>query len=165
MGMGSIHGTLVLFNLVRERLPSVTRPVLVLPRRQGVLLFRECGRRVAGTSGLRLGLFYLGLSGDKARFRLDLELDGDLRRVETAADGRWEVVGENGDPALLDRLPELRDRGLRLALEVIHADQQRVRVQVTSSMRITYEGIRDAPGLDLADVIALPDSQASSSGG
>jgi hypothetical protein len=105
MGMGSIHYALALFNLVRERLPSLARPVVVLPRRRGVLLFRERGRGGAGASGLRLGLVYLGLGGGKARFRLDVQLDGDLRRVETiAAAGRWEVLGEKGDPALLDLL-------------------------------------------------------------
>src|SRR3712207_5314149 len=157
MGMASIQFTLVLFNLVRERLPSVARPVVVLPRRRGVLLFRERGRGGAGTSGPRLGVVYLGLSGGKARFRLDVELDGGLRRVETTAAGRWEVLG---DPALLERFPELRDRGERLVLEVLEADQQRVRVQVISSMRPSYEGVRDAAGLGLADVFALPDSQA-----
>jgi hypothetical protein len=157
MGMASIQFTLVLFNLVRERLPSVARPVVVLPRRRGVLLFHERGRGGAGTSGLRLGVVYLGVSGGKARFRLDVELDGGLRRVETTAAGRWEVLG---DPALLERLPELRDRGDRLMLEVMEADQQRVRVQVISSLRPSYEGVRDAAGLDLADVFALPDSQA-----
>jgi hypothetical protein len=162
MGMASIQFTLVLFNLVRERLPSVARPVVVLPRRRGVLLFHERRRGGAGTSGLRLGLVYLGLSGGKARFRLDVELDGALRRVETAAAGRWEVLG---DPTLLERLPELRGRGGRLVLEVMEADQQRVRVQVISSMRPSYEGARMPPGLDLANVLALPDSQAGSSGG
>src|SRR3712207_294413 len=42
----------------------------------------------------------------------------------------------------------------------MEADQQRVRVQAISSMRPSYEGVRDAAGLDLADVFALPDSQA-----
>jgi len=159
MGIGSILYTRVLFSIVRERLPSLARPVLVLPRRRGVLLFGERGRGGTGTSGLRLGLVYLGLRGGKAHFRLDAELDGGLRRVETTAAERWEVMGEKGDPALLDRLPELRDRSARLVLEVVDADEQRVRVQVISSMRPTYEGAWDAAGLDLASVFALPNSQ------
>src|SRR5215213_70299 len=64
MGMGSIHVSLALFNLTREWLPSLARPIIVLPRRRGQLLFQERG-------GLRLGLVYLGLSGDKSRFRLE----------------------------------------------------------------------------------------------
>ena len=161
MGMGSVQYTLILFSLVRERLPSVSRPVLVLPRRQGLLLFRDRWR-----TGPRLGLVYLGLRGGRARFRLDVELDGSLHRVETttATSGSWEILGENGVPELLDRLPELRDlansRNANLSLEFLDADQQRVRVRVTSSMRPIYRGDRDVAGLDLAGVFELSDTQA-----
>jgi amino acid permease len=156
MGMGSIHYSLALFNLVRERLPLPARLVVVLPRRQGLLLFRKRGR-----GGLRLGLVYLGLNGDRARFRLDTELDGNLRRVETTAARRWEVLGQDGDPALLEKLPELRDVGGHLVLEVMDADQHRVCLQVTSSMRPTYEGARDTAGLSVADIFTLSDSHAA----
>jgi hypothetical protein len=105
-------------------------------------------------------VIYLGLSGDKPRFRLDIELDGELQRLETTAAGRWEVLGRNGGTPLLTRYPELRDRGNHLALEIMDADQQRVRLQVTSSMRPTYEGAWDATGLNVADLFALSDSQA-----
>jgi amino acid permease len=159
MGMASIHFSVGLFNLTREWLPSPARPVVVLPRRRGLLLFHERGRGDAD-DGLRLGLTYLGLSGDEPRFRLDIELDGDLHRLETTAAGRWEVLGQNGGTPLLARYPELRDRGNHLALEIMDADQQRVRLQVTSSMRPTYEGAWDAAGLNLADLFALSDSQA-----
>lgn len=153
MGMGSIHVSLALFNLTREWLPSLAQPVIVLPRRRGQLLFQERG-------GLRLGLVYLGLSGDKSRFRLEIELDGHLHRVEKTTDGRWEILGQNGDSSLLARFPKLRDRGVRLELEVMDADQQRVRLQVISSIRPTYEGAREAAGLDLDIVLALSDQKA-----
>ena len=153
MGMGSIHVSLALFNLTREWLPSLARPVIVLPRRRGQLLFQE-------RSGLRLGLVYLGLSGDKSRFRLEIELDGHLHRVEKTTDGRWEILGQNGDSSLLARFPKLRDRGVRLELEVMDADQQRVRLQVISSIRPSYEGAREAAGLDLDIVLALSDQKA-----
>src|SRR5919112_1477932 len=159
MGMSSIHFSEGLFNLVREWLPSPARPVVMLPRRQGLLLFHERGRGGAD-DGLRLGLIYLGLSDGKPRFRLDIELDGDLHRLETTAAGRWEVLGRNGGSPLLARYPELRDRGNHLAVEIMDADQQRVRLQVASSMRPTYEGAWDAAGLNLADLFALSDSQA-----
>jgi hypothetical protein len=157
LGFGtlSIHISRGLFNLTVERLPSPSRRV-ALSRRRGQLLFQE-----RGGDGLRLGLSYLGLSGDKPRFRLDIELDGDLHRVETTAAGRWEVLGQNGDSRLLERLPELRNRGNHLTLEVLGADQQRVQLQVTSSMRSRYDGAwEDTAGLDLANIFALPDSQA-----
>jgi hypothetical protein len=105
-------------------------------------------------------VIYLGLSGDKPRFRLDIELDGELHRLETTAAGRWEVLGRNGGSSLLAGYPSLLDRGNHLALEIMDADQQRVRLQVTSSMRPTYEGAWDAAGLNLADLFELSGSQA-----
>jgi Tryptophan/tyrosine permease family len=158
LGMGSIHRSLALFNLTREWLPSPAWPVVTLPRRRGLLLFHERGRDGANDD-LRLGLVYLGLSGDKPQFRLDAELDDGLHRLETIVAGRWEVLGRNGDSPLLAVFPDLRNRGNHLALEVMDADQQRVRLQVTSSMRLTYEGAWDAAGLNLADVFALSEAQ------
>lgn len=160
MGMGSIQYTVVLFNLVRERLPTVTRPILVLPRRQGTLLLHERRRTFAGDPGLRLGLVYLGLAGDKARFRLDAETNGTVRRVEAAVSERWQILGKDGDAAVLERLPELRESRDRLALEVVDAGQKSARVRVVSSMRLKYEGARDTAGVSMADVFSLPDSQA-----
>jgi amino acid permease len=157
MGMGSIHHSLALFNITREWLPSLARPVMVLPRRRGQLLFQE-------RDGLRLGLVYLGLSGDKSRFCLEIELDGHLHRVEKATDGRWEILGQNGDSSLFARFPRLRDHGARLELEVMDADQQRVRLQVTSSIRPSYEGAREAVGLNLGNVLALSDQKAELAG-
>jgi len=65
---------------------------------------------------------------------------------------RWE------DTALLDQLPDLRERGLRLALEVLDASQESVRLRITSPMTLTYEGEWDTTGLQMADVLVLPDS-------
>ncbi|MGH3145008.1 MAG: hypothetical protein ACRDTR_04315 [Rubrobacter sp.] len=161
MGMGSIQYSLILFSLTRERLPSMSSPVLLLSRRKGLLLFRGPRR-----TDLRLGLVYLGLGGGGARFRMDVESNGNLRRVETTtpATSRWEILGENGDPNLIDRLPELQDlaraRGVHLSLEILDADQQAARLQVTSSMRPVYEGTPDTAGLDMAGVFELSDSQA-----
>src|ERR671911_1687194 len=120
LGMASIHFSVGLFNLIREWLPSPARPVVVLPRRRGSLLFHERGRGGAD-DGLRLGVIYLGLSGDKPRFRLDIELDGELHRLETTAAGRWEVLNRNGGSPLLARDPNLLDRGNHLALEIMGA--------------------------------------------
>ncbi len=155
LGMGSIHYSLALFNITRERLPTLVRPVVTLPRRQGTLLFSERKR-----DGLRLGLVYMGLRGGKPRFRLDIASEGSPQRVETTTAGSWEVLGPNGDPSLLARLPRQDGHGSQLTLEVVEADQQRVRLQVTSSMRTAYEGEPDTSGLDLAGVLTLSDSEA-----
>jgi hypothetical protein len=149
MGMASIHASLGLSNLVRERFPTQRRPIVVLPRRRGRLLFHQRG---SPSRDPGIGLVYLGLERGRPQFRLDVQLAGDTHRMETAVTDHWE------DTALLDRLPELRERGIRLALEVLDASLESVRLRVTSPMALSYEGEWDATGLHMADVLALPDS-------
>ena len=156
MGMASIHFSLGLFNLVRERLPTRRRPIVVLPRRRGRLLFHQRGKPSGGS---RIGLTYLGLEAcpeqsrraQQPRFRLDIQSGGNTHRTEMAVTERWE------DTALLDRLPGLGKRGVRLAFEVLDASQESVRLRVNSPMTLTYEGKWDTTGLQMADVLALPD--------
>jgi len=161
MGMGTIHSSLPLFNLVRERLPTKRWLAVMLPRRRGRLLLRSNRREVAGTdSGLRLGLTYLGLEaaehnrgGEQALFRLDVQVDGATYHLEMAVTDSWEAT------ALFDRLPALRQHGLRLALEILEASQEQARLRVSSPLHLTYEGEWYDAGLSMADVFALPDSQ------
>ncbi|UCC64125.1 MAG: hypothetical protein JSV36_03440, partial [Anaerolineae bacterium] len=168
MGMGTIHSSLPLFNLVRERLPTKHWLVVMLPRRRGRLLLRSNRRGMASADGdLRLGLTYLGLEpepclepsrrdsrGDgQPRFRLDVQVDGATHHLEMAVTGSWEAT------ALFDRLPALRQHGLRLALEILEASQEHVRLRVSSPLHLTYEGEWYAAGLSMADVLARPDSQ------
>jgi len=156
MGMGSIHRSLGLSNLVRERLPAHPRPIVMLPRRRGRLLFHQRGKP---DDGPRIGLIYLGLEAcpehsrrkGQPRFRLDVQLAGDTRRVEAATAGRWEAT------ELFDRLG-LGGQGIRLALEVLDASPESVRLRVDSPMSLTYEGEWDATGLRMADALALPHS-------
>ncbi len=153
VAMISITLSFGLFNLVRERLPTQHRPIVVLPRQRGRLLFHQRGKP---SGEPRIGLTYLGLIGTHGRalqpqFRLDVQLDGNNHRLEMAAEDLRE------DTALLDRLPDLRKRGARLALEVLDASQESVRLRVSSPMTLTYEGEWDATGLHLADALALPD--------
>jgi amino acid permease len=160
MGMGSITFSLALFGLVLERLPSASPLVVALPRRAARLLFEPRGRRRWRHDALRLGLVYLGLDGGDPRFRLDAERGGHMQRFEATASGRWEVLGSKGARAVLERFPELREDGYQLELEISAADEQSVRVGVSSSLRLAYEGTRDVAGLSLADVIALPERDA-----
>jgi predicted transcriptional regulator len=165
MGMGTIHSSLPLFNLVRERLPTKRWTVVMLPRRRGRLLLRSNRRGMASAAGdLRLGLTYLGLEagpepGRRAspehspRFRLDVQMDGATHRLEMAVTDCWEAT------ALFDRLPALRQHGLRLALEILEASQEHVRLRVSSPLPLTYEGEWYVAGLSMADVFVLSDSQ------
>jgi len=155
MGMGTIHSSLPLFNLVREQLPTKRWTVVMLPRRRGRLLLRSNRREMASAAGdLRLGLTYLGLEPEHSpRFRLDVQVDGTTHRLEMAVTDSWEAT------ALFERLPALRQHGLRLALEILEASQEHARLRVSSPLHLTYEGEWYAAGLSMADVLALPDSQ------
>jgi amino acid permease len=159
LGLGSVTFSLGLFGLVAERLSSASPVVLALPRRGARLLFERRGRRRARTD-LELGITYLGLDGGGPRFRLDAWRDGEVQRFEATPPRQWEVLGSNGIPALLARFPELRDNGSQLELEVSEANEQSVRVRVTSNLKLTYGGTWDVAGLSLADVIALDESEA-----
>jgi amino acid permease len=169
MGIGTIHSSIPLFNLVQERLPAKRWRVVMLPRRRGRLLLRSNQRRVAGAADdLRLGLTYLGLQapahgreaspehgrGDgRPRFCLDIQVDGATHHLEVAATDIWSAT------ALYDRLPALRQYGVCLELEILDASPEHVRLRVSSPLRLAYEGDWYAGGLSMADVLALPDSQ------
>jgi len=177
MGIGTIHSSMPLFNLVRERLPAKRWRVVMLPRRRGRLLLRGKRRRTADAAGdLRLGLTYLGLEtpepcpepsrrdsrgaspersrGDgQPRFRLDVQVDGATHHLEVGVSDSWEVT------ALYERLPALRQHGVRLALEVLDASPEHARLRVSSPLHLAYEGEWYAAGPSMADALALPDLQ------
>jgi amino acid permease len=138
LGMISITFSLALFSLTLERLPSASPVVVALPRRAARLVFESRAR-----DGLRLGLVYLGLDGGEPRFRVDTERDGRTRRLDATAAGRW-VLDDSG----------------QLELEISAADEHSVRLRVTSSLRLAYEGGWDVAGLGLVEVLALPDADA-----
>jgi amino acid permease len=159
MGMATIHFSLALANLTREWLPAGAAPMVVLPRQGARLLFEERRRR-RSRDGLRLGVTYLGLRGGDPVFGLDVSLGGDVHRIETSASGSWEILGPVGLPALLDRMPGLRQRGLSLVLDIIDASPQGVRLKPTSSLRTTVEGAWDTSGFSLAGILTLADPDA-----
>jgi len=150
MGLASIHMSLGLVNMVRERLPGRARTVLLLPRRQGRLRFEP---RRTPADNPRLNVTYLGLDNGQPRLRLDAQADGATRHVEFAVDRHWDLS------AALDLVPDLQDRGLRLHLEVLAATRASIRLGVDSSMLVTQEGGWDVLGLRLADVLTLPDAE------
>jgi len=159
MGMGTIHFSLALSNLIRERLPARPAPVVVLPRQGARLLFQERRhRRLRG--GLQLSVTYLGLRGGDPAFHLDINFGGEVHRVETTATGSWEILGPAGVPSVMNRISGLRERGLSLVLDIIDASPQGVRLKPTSSLRTTVEDAWDTSGLSLAGLLALADPEA-----
>ncbi len=149
LGMSCIRCSNVLFNLVRERLPTRLQSIVVLPWRRGSLLLH---RRGAPSNSPRIKLIYLGLTDGQPQFRLDVQFSNKTQRVEIAVAGHWDAT------ALLDRLPELNPHDIGLTLEILEARPERVSLKVTSPMSLTYEGEWDAIGLHVADVSTLSDS-------
>ena len=148
LGMSCIRSSDVLFHLVRERLPTRFRSIVMLPRRRGTLLLQQRGS-ASGTP--RLGMTYLGLTDGQPQFRLDIQSDGNTHRSEITVSSHWDAT------ELRERLPELALRGINLTLEMLEASPESVHLRVTSPMTLTYEGDWDAVGLRIADALTLPD--------
>jgi amino acid permease len=156
MGMTSITLSLALSGLVRERLPAVASRLVTLPRRRARLLFSERRWAAAGRR-LKVGVTYLGLDGRRPRFLVELERGGLTRRLEAIAEPRWDVLGADGASAL----GEGSGPSPELAFEIDHARDQSVRVRVTTTLRMDYEGAWDSTGLGLGELLALSDSEAA----
>jgi len=138
MGMTSIHTSLALFFTVREWIPGQSRYTLPLARRQGKLIFTP--RR---TTHMSLSLTYLGLKGTQPQFRLDLQREGEARRFEIGITTNWEAT-----TLLAELTPTRPSRSIYLALKIVRADADTVRVQCTTTMRMVYEGKWDTLGFD-----------------
>jgi hypothetical protein len=150
MGMASIHSALALFYVVRERLPSPAPRTLVLPRRGARIVLSGGGRRGGRVSVM---LTYVGVArGGGARFRLDV---ADGRAVEGVAPAG--VPWEPFEPAALR---DLRDRGFSLRIAVLSATDHEVRVEVSTSLRLGYEGEWDSAGVSLSGILSLSDQDA-----
>lgn len=149
LGLAFIRQSTVLFNLVRERLPARTRPIVMLPRRRGSIFLHKRG---TPDGSPRLGLTYLGLTDDQPQFRLDVQWDGNVHRMEMSVPKSWDAT------ALFERLPQLRPHGISLALETLEAAPEGARVRITSTMSLSYEGEWDAAGLHIADISTLRDA-------
>jgi hypothetical protein len=148
LGLSFIRQSTVLFNLARELIPTHLQSTVVLPRRRASLLFEKRWTRSNGPS---LGLTYLGLSEGQPYFRLAVQLDGNIHRIEMKIDKNWDLS------ALLERLPELRPYGISLALQVADAHPDSVRLRVTSTLNLKYDGEWGTTGLHIADVSTLRD--------
>jgi hypothetical protein len=157
MGMASVHSALALFYLVRERLPSRAPLTLVLPRRGARIVLTARGRG----DGRTVALTYLGLDRGAARVRFDLGSraapgsgDAPPRSVEaTATAGPWEPFGAAP-------LRELGEAGHELVVDVLSASDHELRAELSTSMRLRYEGEYDSAGVSLSAILELPDREA-----
>jgi hypothetical protein len=145
MGMGSVHMSYALRNLVREWIPVRSRPLVTLPRLQGRLLFR--------LNGGSLGLSYLGLYDSQPRFRLETQRDSHTQHLDTTIAGHCDVT------ALAGRLPALRLARTDVAFDVLEAAEEYVRLQVSTPQPPAYEGDWTAAGAHLGDLLELPEPQ------
>jgi hypothetical protein len=116
-------------NLVLERLPTRSRPIVALGRDRGHLVFRARG---PPTSAPVLRLAYLGLANGRPRARIDSFVDETVHSVEETLTLHWDTRAIQG------QVPGLHD--VALAVDVIDAGETAVRLQITSPLVCTHEG-------------------------
>jgi amino acid permease len=142
LGIGSLYVVLDLFELTRERLPRLSPRVLVVPRRRVQLLFQTPNGR------LRIGIRYLGTGTGGPRFALERQQNGRSEHVDVLAPVRWDVLSAE-------------DAGRhRLTLELLDAQEREVRIAITSTLRMTYEGEPGAAGVSLVELLEQSDEES-----
>ena len=149
MGMASIHVSLSLSYMVRERLPSKTPPVISMPRYRGKLILKP---RRSDAGNPRLGLTYLGIENG-TQFRLDVQTQNITRRFNLNFTRTWDIS------ELSQALSKFGVQDFSLALEALRATPESVQLRIISSMRITYEGEWVTSGLELADILLLSEER------
>ncbi len=138
MGIGSILISLAIFFMVQEWIPGRTRHTLALGRRQGKVTFTPRDKASIG-----LTLTYLGLKGTYPQFRLDLQMEGEMRRFEVEVHDTWEAT-----TAMAEFLPKVPSNRIQLTLKVVTTSADIVRVELITTMRMRYEGILDRLGFE-----------------
>ena len=151
LGITSTAGTLI--SVIRDWFPKRTHPVVILSQKQSRLVFESRRNDPAGNPGF--ALTYLGLSGDQPRFRLQGEAAGRTFRADYAGTGTWSAR------EAFTRLPADILAGKDLTISCLSATENQVRLQVTTTMKMRYEGNWATPGLDLASLIDLDVTDAS----
>jgi amino acid permease len=143
LGMSCLRTSTVLFNLVQERIPARLRAVVLLPRRQGSLLFQP---REASRGGPHLAVTYLGLAEGSARLRVDVAGDGAVERADVVVCGTWDAS------TLLGRFAGRHAPGASLVLDVLEARPEAVSVRLTTTMSAGVSGEWKGAGIHLVDV-------------
>ena len=150
LGMSCLRTSTVLFNLVRERVPTRLRFAMTLARRDGCLVFQP---RRASVSGPHLGVTYLGLAEGHAHLRVDAAWNGVVERADVMVSHTWDAT------AVFERFGARHAPGASLVLEVLEARAEAVSLRVVTTMSAAMEGQRSATGLHLLDVGSLDDAQ------
>jgi amino acid permease len=148
MGMASIHFSLALFFTVREWIPGESQHTLVLGRRQGKLIFTPRGK-----ANVSQALTYLGLKGTQPRFRVDLQREGDMSRIEVGVNTTWEAR-----TTFAGFFPDLPANTIPLSLKIVTASADVVRVQLVTPMHMVYEGKWDTLGFDFLETAEIPET-------
>jgi amino acid permease len=148
MGMGSVHLSLALRNLVGELLPIRSESFITLPTLEGRLLCQLDGPAASG-----LGISYLGLQRGQPRFRLETELDGRPHRLDTVVTKHWALRD------LHARLPSMQTVKANVSLEVLEATDAFARLRVTASEPPAYEGDWTAAAVHPAEMLEMPDPE------
>lgn len=148
LGMSCLRTSTVLFNIAQERVPTRLRSAFTMSRRKASVILYQ---RATSNGSPRIALTYLGLSEDRPQFRLVIQREGAVHRLEIGVSKSWDAA------ALLEQFPELRPHGIHALLEVLEADPEYVQVRITSTMSLSYEGDWESGGLSIADVLTLPD--------
>jgi hypothetical protein len=150
LGMSCLRTSNVLFNLVRERIPTRLRAVVALPRRDGHLLFKPRG---TSGSGPHVGIAYLGLAEGHAHLRVNAAWDGVVERADVVVPKAWDAS------TLLERFGKPRPAGVTLAIEVLEARPEGASLRITTSMSAAFEGEGNSAGLHLGDVVGLAEAE------
>lgn len=153
LGIVSIHLSLALYNLTREWLPRRQGPAITLPRRQGRLRL-SLPRKPAGLP--QMSLSYQGLVNGQPGFRLDIETDAGTHRDELKVTEIWEGT------QTFARYPELAayQRQLQLKLEILEVNPKVARLQLNTPLAWRYEAGWDRFGLNMTDLLTLPEEQS-----
>ena len=149
LGMGSVHFSIALFSVVRERLPAEVAPTLVLPARRGRLALRPRGLR---PSSLSIGVTYLGLRDGTPLVRVEIETDTAVRREDVALSNRWQL--SSSDAVWPEGTNPRAREAAALVLEPLDVHADELRVRVTTTLRLTYHGDPPGGGVGVAQLLA-----------
>lgn len=131
LGMAWLRSSSLLLNLAREWFPLPPQPLLILSRQQGTVTLHP---RSHSSDVPYIGLTYLGMEATAPKFRLDIQLRGNIHHLEITTSQNWEIT------EVIRQFPELRQWDTSLTLEVRSANQDNACIRITSAMVLVYEG-------------------------